>query len=499
MPFTQAPVFPSRGPFHFPFLHEMDWMDSVRDAAFRILCRDGIRLVDTASLEKLSAMGHDCQEGRIRISEGKASQMLTKLQAEAAARPSGTQCGNLGMQAANSTPASRFDGWINPYPMILENAATGLHEPFTYDAVSREARFVDRYSRTHGFTPSVPGTPCDVPADLSSLARYRIACENSRGAWSLEPTSLLSAIWMFEMAEVMGRPIRTLPLYLASPLTMGDESFKMVMAMKDRIQCVHVTSMPSFGINTPMFLPSALSLALAETLGAAFVMEQLTGLTVEIHPQLYAFDLRPMNMLFGTPEALLFERLTEAFNDCLFNRTSRMPGTNIHSWAKHAGPQSVMEKTMLATTGYQAGSRYFSGLGGLSLDEVFSPVQLVLDIEMLEQVGQLERGICPDPETMSQGNSPVEWAEEVHAGLSHGYTGSDRTLDNHAAYVRSSNLADRANYQTWNAAGKPDLLHSSRNEVLKYAGMPKDWHLPEEQLKELDKLYGEAFRAHNGD
>jgi len=483
----------------FPFLEDPAWMETVLAASIHILTENGIRIVHSESLEKLARMGFSCHSGRFRPTEKMILDALARLQE----RENSVSAAGLAAHADLGETLPGLDGWINPYPMMWETPSDGSLRAFTYRDVEQVSRMVDAWCFPQGFTPLVPGTPSDVPPDLSSLARYRIACETCRGAWNLEPTSVRSARWMFEMAHAMDRPIRTLPLYLASPLTMGDESFHMILAMQARLTEIHITCMPSFGINTPLLLPAAWALALAENLGASIVMEALTGLPTRIGPQMFPFDLRDMNMLYGAPESLLFERMTNRFNATLFHKPFGRPGTNIHTHAKQSGVQAVMDKTVLAAAGFSAGSRYFSGLGSLSLDEIFSPMQLMLDTEMLHRMERLREGIHIEPEDypMQAGTSADStaalaraWADEVSQDLAAGYTGTDRTLDGYANYVPASPFEDHTSLPAWLSGRKRDMLGEIRTTAVTLLNREPDWSLPDDKRRTLAELYQHAMK-----
>jgi hypothetical protein len=92
-------------------------------------------------------------------------------------------------------------------------------------------------------------------------------------------------------------------------------------------------------------------------------------------------------------------------------------GIRIHTWAKRAGVQAAVEKSTLMMAGALNGASYFDGLGTLSLDEVFSPVQLVLDIEIMNHVSRVVAGMSVDA-------MPSDLCGMIAEGLDRGNIGS---------------------------------------------------------------------------
>ena len=65
----------------------------------------------------------------------------------------------------------------------------------------------------------------------------------------------------------------------------------------------------------------------------------------------------------------------------------------MHTLAKRCGAQSCFERGSLMTAGCLQGARYFYCIGSLALDEIFSPLQLIVDLEMMRQLETLIAGL----------------------------------------------------------------------------------------------------------
>ena len=159
-----------------------------------------------------------------------------------------------------------------------------------------------------GVSGAPPGIPMDVHPDLQPLAQYRIAatlCPPGRHArWT--PPLPSTARYLLDMAEVMGRPIHHLPVYIPTPLRLGGESLDVVMACLDRLEHISVSSMPSTGTSAPLHPFGALALAAAEVIGGMIAVKILTGKPVTCSVNIFPSDLREGSMVFGSPENMFF-------------------------------------------------------------------------------------------------------------------------------------------------------------------------------------------------
>lgn len=463
------------------FFDEAD-IERIIGDAYQVLSQIGIHIMEDSVREQMSDKGFTINNKRVLIDCETAAGFMEDYKKYA---------WELEQEQTAKFSESRFDGWINPYTVFFEDPGSGNVCKHDSQSLVKMTQFIQNLSRTYGFTPGVPGFPSDVPSELESLARYKIAAQNCRPGWWLEATSLLSAEYMFEMAGVIGQEIRSLPVYVATPLNLGDESFHISMRFKDRVDRIHVTSMPSFGANAPLSINAAYSFSLAEVLGTSIIMRELTGLKVDFHVQMYPFDFRQMNMVFGSPEKLLFDFLNIELNAKLHSLPFAVRSTNIHTWAKKTGIQSAAEKGSLMMSGALLGARYFEGLGGLSLDEIFSPVELVLDCELMQHVSKIVAGFA---------NAPLEedFMQLIREGLDGSFLNTELTLFNHADYIWYPRIFDRSNYSSWLSSDGKDALEKAREMVFQHMEQVPSFELDESRNREIEELYRKACKRSTG-
>jgi trimethylamine:corrinoid methyltransferase-like protein len=82
------------------------------------------------------------------------------------------------------------------------------------------------------------------------------------------------------------------------------------------------------------------------------------------------------------------------------------------------------------------GTRRFSGVGGLCLDEVFSAEQFLVDCEIRDHVQRLVDGI-------EFGDEMYDWVEQVQKGVDDNFLTIDSTLDRYRQVYWFPRLFDR--------------------------------------------------------
>jgi trimethylamine:corrinoid methyltransferase-like protein len=347
---------------------------------------------------------------------------------------------------------------VSSYSLFVHDIELDRVVPYTTERLVEMTRLVDSLA-DDGVSGAPPGIPMDVPPDLQPIAQYRIAALYARqGATPVDPTSAHTARYLFDMADVMGSPIHHLPVYIPTPLRLGGESLDVVMSCLDRLEHISVSSMPSAGTSAPLHPFGALALAAAEVIGGMIAVKILTGKPVTFSANIFPSDLREGSMVFGSPENMLFQMLGADFNRFYGYQWNGAPD-NIHVMAKVPDCQSAAEKAAIMTAGAFLGARHFSCAGTLSLDEIFSPEQLLADCETRDWVQRGLQGIWLGEEVAD------DWLEEIRQGIAHGFMGLDSTLDHYKAQVWYPQRFLRGAIGPWLSQDQPRLSGKLRHEV----------------------------------
>ena len=107
---------------------------------------------------------------------------------------------------------------------------------------------------------------------------------------------------------------------------------------------------------------------------------------------IFPFDLRAGSQVFGSPENLLYQMLCMDLNRFYGRPPDGGPG-NIHVMSKIPDMQAAADKAAIMAWGASLGQRHFGAAGTLSLDDIFSAEQLILDCEIRDWVEAAIRGV----------------------------------------------------------------------------------------------------------
>ena len=454
-----------------------DESSRIHELAVRVLQEIGLEVLHEGALEALRANGFRTSGQRVFFEPNVVAEHVA---AERSLRESHRQ--------PATEDSGRLTLSVSSYALNLHDIQTDRVLPFTTASLTEMTKLMDSLA-DEGVHGAPPGIPSDVPPDLQPIAQYRIAANTSRlGATPVDPTSAKTVNYLLDMAEVMGRPITALPVYVVSPLRLGGESLDVVLACVKRLSHIRVSSMPAAGATAPIHPFGGLALAAAESIGSAIVVQLLTKKpTFFGGAGLFPFDLRAQAMVFGSPENMLFQMLTADFNRHYGGGEGVAPG-NIHVMSKLPDCQSATDKAAIMALGAFMGARHFGAVGTLSLDEIFSPEQLLVDVEIRNWVERALKGVWLGEDAVD------DWLAEIQAGMAHGFMGLDSTLDNYLAHTWYPERHERGAIGAWRERGEPRLSDRLRDEVRKRIAS-HDYELDAARHAQIGRIYRKAEKA----
>ncbi len=375
---------------------------------------------------------------------------------------------------------------VMPYSHTYHDPQTDQLVPLTAARVKEAVRILGTFwgENVHA---TVPGHPVDVPPALQPILQYKLGAQYNPAGGSCGWTSpAASAEYVYRLAEVMGQPITSAVVYVFSPLRLGGPELEAVIAHRDRLAEVHVGNMGSAGGSLPIFPRAALALAWAETIAGAMCLEALTGLPANWGGGIEPFDLRAQTIPFGAPEQLLFYRLSHEAGCWIRGHEPGRGGCSLLTMAKRPGAQAMLEKAAVAAYALSSGCTDLGAAGSLSADEVFSPVQLVLDCELRDWLTRVARGVRHAEDTAANAFELIREGLEAKR-----YAATDATLDHYRQLYWFPRHLRRQMLGAWRKTGCPTAAESARTEVLERLERAT-WVLPEPQFSQLEDIYDEA-------
>ncbi len=458
-------------------LISLDQAARVHELAKRILHEIGLEFRHPEALERLQAKGFRTKGDRVLFEPAIVEEYVSEMRRRISS-----------WSAPDSAPdEGRLTLSVSSYSLYVHDLETDHVVPYTTDRLIEMCKLIDTLA-DDGVSGAPPGIPTDEHPDIQPVAQYRIAALYARqGATPVDPTSARTVNHLLDMAEVMGRPIHSLPVYMPTPLRMGGESLDVVLACVDRLSHIVVSSMPSTGATAPIHPFGALALGAAELMGGMVTLRILTDKPTSFAVGVFPFDLRAGTMVFGSPENMLFQMLCADFNRFYGWSRSREPG-NIHVMAKLPDTQSAAEKAAIMTAGAFLGARHFYCAGTLSLDEIFSPEQLLVDCEIRDWVQRAIQGVWMGEEAVD------DWLEEIQAGVQRGFMALDSTLDHYRRHTWYPQRFQRNAIGPWSAEGQPRLSDRLRDEVRRRIAA-HDFELDADRRRKIEQICQAARTA----
>ncbi|HEU0291618.1 MAG TPA: trimethylamine methyltransferase family protein [Anaerolineales bacterium] len=301
--------------------------------------------------------------------------------------------------------AGKFD-WDNFIPTVSSTAGVyhgRYHDPATGNLLDwSEERLAGYFALARALpnvgTCSVLGSRLPVPALLEPLYE-RYFCwkygASEGGSIALDEVCpyLLDLYQMY--ADHQGKSLAEVfvgNVYLIPALKLGRHEAWQVVYFWERGLRVRIGDMLAMGATAPVTAAGAVTLNLAERLALALLNFALWGeRKLHLHCGLFPFDMRTMIFPFGRPEGIAPMLITA--------QLARYYGVSFSghgglTTAKLPSPEAGYQKALTAVPILLAGGNLWLDAGLLSCDEVYSPIQMVLDNEFL---GALKH-LCHDIE-----------------------------------------------------------------------------------------------------
>lgn len=456
--------------FTFSPVLDKTTLDRMHASALEMIARTGFRVqLPEMQAEALKLPGFTEKNGRLCIAPERVQDWMKAAQASRA-------------KTAPADPVTDFVFSVGDRAYwILDRDGTSMRQ-MTRDDVIVGTKLIEML-RPRGARGTTCGVPSDVPVPLQPLEQYMIAAEySSAGGGTPQVCDIRTAQIVREMDKVYGRPFHQ-SVYLIGPLGITGSELEILWHFRHEVDGVLVGSMPIMGLTAPCDMLSTFTLAIAEVLGGAALFHALLPsamITILPHPE--PADLRTGAIVFGTPEWQLLDLMHReimdyygmSWNVKLSLTTASLPNA-----------QAQIERTTSALLAILGGFHGIGPLGQLGLDEVWSPVQLLLDMEMLEYAARIARG--PEPgEALALTTLPDLVDEVVTNGQL--FAEHETTVMNYRAQYQQPELLQRMGRAQWLAAGRPDVLETAQRRVDELVAA-YNYEAPQAIMRELRKIY----------
>ena len=366
------------------------------------------------------------------------------------------------------------------------DAEAGVRRPATLDDWYLATRLGDCLDDIDAYWSVVEGCWGHSPGDTVAYwtAIFRNFSKHVQDATMTPEQSR----WMLEVLEVVFGSReefkKTLPVSFvlcpASPLIIEADYTDAYLETLEWGIPAAVMTMPLLGISGPAALISELVLTNCETLAMLCLIQSAKPGTPFIYAAVpVVADMRSGRFGSGEVEhSLLGAAVTEIARMYRLPVEASVGGSDQHLPCIQAGYERALNYVLPILS--RPDLLVAPGLLGGST--VFSPEQLLIDVEVIRRCKRLWQGI---------GSSTDKWLGEVIATLGSGANylkhSSTRRLV-HSGEVYFSKLGSHGTYEQWQQAGSPDLLVEIRQEIKQLLSAHQPMQFSEFEQRELELL-----------
>lgn len=365
-----------------------DQVKSIHHSALRILGEMGMEIQNAMLLERLAQVGFP-----VNLSQQRVFFPETALE--------------------NYLAQAQKHDWENHVPSV--DASAGVyhgryHDPFSgklipWDEDNLALYFALARSLEHVGHAQMLGCRLPVPGPLEPLyERYycwKYSAQEGSSIYLDEICPYLLELYQLKAAE-SGNPVAEVfrgTVYLVPAMKLGrHEAHQVAYFLEQGLRVRIGGSMLTMGADAPVTLSGAVTLNLAEQLALRLVNWALWGDTsFHLGASLAGLDMRTTIRPFGRPEM--------AIANLMMAQMARFYGASFsgHSGLSDAKLPSVeagAQKAISAVATLLAGGSFWMDAGLLSIDEVCSPIQLVLDNEFLSALKRFTHRFDVDDEAI---------------------------------------------------------------------------------------------------
>lgn len=275
-------------------------------------------------------------------------------------------------------------------------------------------------------------------------AKYGLA--GKMGGYSIWDSALLPQlydVWV-ELAREYGKPLEEVfngGVYIISPLQLGKVEAEHLLWFRERGLRCFIGCMSALGMNAPVTPAGAISMQLAELMFASVLQRSLYGeAAAHIWSSLSVADMNTVSFRYGRPEQLLMNAAM-----CDIAAFYGMPywGHDGLCDAKRPSYEAAAQKMGTALAHIMKGQRAGVCAGLLSVDEIYSPVQMVLDDELTGYLKHVCKGFDVSADTLAF----EALAECVEEGTS--FLSSEHTMENMRSVIWNPTIFSRDMYGSW--------------------------------------------------
>ncbi len=346
------------------------------------------------------------------------------------------------------------------------------------------ARLADSLDQIDFIASPFPGDVPKATADIHALGTS--LANTAKHAW-IQPYSLESMPYLMDMVAAAtpdgSAPTAGIIATALTPLGLKPMDLEAIMRAARIGMVSHVCSLPSAGGTAPLTMPGLVVLGAAEILAMTAAAQAVApGAPVVALVNVYSLDMRSGAGLQSSVEAMQGAAMAMQFIKQAFGLPVHTYGLGCDSVAFDG--QSMIERSLLSLLTGLGGADFLGGAGQLEVAKIISPLQLVIDDELIAMVRRLTAPMAVDDDSMA-------WSDlEAIAPGGH-FLMTDHTL-RHCHDGLMPRAFARQSRDAWEEAGGHDMADRTRDIHQTLMGKAAPLALANDAAREIDAIIGVA-------
>jgi trimethylamine--corrinoid protein Co-methyltransferase len=472
-------------------------------APLRLLSSDGLQRIHEASLRILERTGMLVDHERAReLLEGAGAQV--DHESKMVRFPPQLVEEKLALVPRQLTYHGRtpeYDRTLTPEGEIYSRVPGGATNYIDLETLRNRRAVLEDWRQFATLTDALPSIDSiatlhvgDVPAETADIHSLRVLLESQRKCIVHNAFSLRNQRFMLElMLAVRGsrealeeRPLVHFMLSPISPLFLNeDDTSQLLLACEYGIP-TDIPIMPIAGVTGPITLAGLIAQGNAEYLGTMTLAQVARpGHRMPYFMDPVMGDMRTGSALFGAPEVGLLVAAISQLGSELYGFPAEAIGLDSDGF--EVG-QSLFQKAQNMALQVMAGGKLIIGAGQVEGTMALSPVQLVIDDELMAIARRWAQGISVDDESLA-----LDLLDEV--GPRGDFLAEEHTIEHlRAGAVLETHFFERVPREMWEARGAPTIEQKAQAKAQEILASHEVPPLPDEVLRELGAVVARADR-----
>ena len=319
---------------------------------------------------------------------------------------------------------------------------------------------------------------------------YKVSWENSshksNNIFEHNPKSTIeSAKYIYEMSKVANKWFSII-LWVISPRNFSYADLDIVYYFRDKNIPMCVTTMPVAGTTAPInmvgaYLQSIFELFSGLTLISLVNTKGYNYCAPMDNIRAYTFDMRFGTFVYGSPEDIKGTVYQANLNEYYGLPTV---AKSLLTTSKEPDGQASLEKGLHTLMAMLLGIKGFTNAGLLSVDEIYSAEQLVIDKEIVDFCSK----VVKDEDFL---NIDEILTEIMETGPNQTFLTKESTLRQYKDFLWDPQLFTHESLGQWQKNGSMTLQKKANNKVKEILKI-HDYQIDEGLKKELDKIFKTA-------